>query len=332
MKAPKPAVGHAYLLACPFEMLVADGPGPICPIEVEGRSVTVYWPFRNAAQPTTAPRWIDLSRIPRRPHTEPPHVRAPIPIVTPRPRAGEIAADSLRIDLFGPMADSEGDFVESLAIRLFGLIRHRTGQWWLKRPNVEGEHLIRNGFAINHRGELAGGVNAVLGVEPRRGSERTLKHAEFATLCDELARGAESPLSWDLFYDALYFVMASQGGKDIRRAVLDATIACDVGVLSAASRTGETRGLSARQVLGALDQSDLLYNLSKGLFTLTGRDFSSESPESYRQIRLLWRARGSIAHGRLPGVRVGARPLPSLDQFHDMLAGAEAALRWLDEL
>jgi hypothetical protein len=313
-------------------MLVADGPGPICPIQVEGASVTVYWPFRNAAQPTTAPRWIDLSRIPRRPHTEPPHIRAPIPTVVPQPRAGETAADSLRIDLFGSKADSGADFVESLAVRLFGLIRHRTGQWWLKRPNVEGEHLIRNGFVINHRGELAGGVNAVLGVEPRRGSERMLTHADFALLCDALARGAESPLAWDLFYDALYFVMASQGGKDIRRAVLDASTACDVGVLAAASRAGERRGLSARQVLRALKSSDLLYNLCRGLLTLTGRDFSAESPESYRQIRLLWRARGSIAHGRLPGVRVGARPLPSLDQFHDMLAGVEAALTWLDAL
>jgi hypothetical protein len=139
-------------------------------------------------------------------------------------------------------------------------------------------------------------------------------------------------MSWDLFYDALYFVMASQGGKDIRRAVLDASTACEVGVLTAASRAGEGRGLSARQVLRALDSSDLPYNLGRGLLTLTDRDFSAESPESYRQIRLLWRARGSIAHGRLPGVRVGARPLPALDQFHDMLGGVEAALRWVDAL
>jgi hypothetical protein len=191
MKVPKPPAGHAYLLACPFEMLVADGPGPICPIHVENRSVTLYWPFRNAPQPITAPRWIGLSRVPRRPHTEPPHVRAPIPLVTPQPTAGATAADSLRIDVFGPTADSDEDFA---------------------------------------------------------------------------------------------------------------------------------------------DQSDLLYNLSKGLFVLTGRDLLSESPESYRQIRLLCRARGSIAHGRLPGVHVGARPLPSLDGFHDMLGGVEKALKWLDDL
>jgi hypothetical protein len=328
----KTPAGHAYLLAFPFEMLVADGPGPICPIEVDGKSMTVYWPFRNREEPTTAPRWIDLSRVPRRPHTEPPHIRAPIPRVTPQPRTGEIAADSLRIDLFGANAESEGDFVSDLAVRLFGLIRHRTGQWWLKRPNNEGEQLIRNGFAINHRGELADGVVAAIGVEPRRGSERTLAHSDYLSLCEELAKGLDIPLSWDLFYDALYFVMASQGGKDVRRAVLDAANACEVAVLTTASRVGEKRKLSARQVLRALDQSDLLYNLSRGLRTLTGRDFSAESPENYRLVHQLWRARGSVAHGRLPGVRLAARPLPSLDQFHDMLGGVEITLKWLDAL
>ena len=40
MMAPRPPAGHAYLLACPFEMLIADGPGPIRPIRVESNSVT----------------------------------------------------------------------------------------------------------------------------------------------------------------------------------------------------------------------------------------------------------------------------------------------------
>jgi hypothetical protein len=328
---PRRAEGHAYLLACPFEIEIAAGDGPICPISVAGRSATVYWPFRNNSEPSSPPRWINLARIPRRPHTEPPHLRAPIPIGTPQPRPGVVAADSLRIDVYGPDAESQSEFVRELALRLLGLMRHRTRQWWIKRPNREGEDLIRNEFAINHRGELAGGVTAGILVEPRRGSEQPLAFGEFKGLCDALASGDEIPLAWDLFYDALFFIMATHGGKDVRRAVIDAANACEVGVLAAASRVGAARNLSARKILNHLRTYDLIFNLRYGIPKLAGRSFLTESPDNYRLVHKLWRHRGSIAHGRLPGVRLG-RPLPSLNEFHDMLAGVEAALRWLDGL
>ena len=233
----------------------------------------MYWPFRNATQPTTAPDGL-ISRAFHAAHTRSPHTfehrfQASFPSQRPErsppTRSASIYSDRRQIRR-----------ATSWRLWPYGcldLIRHHTGQWWLKRPNVDGEHLIRNGFVINHRGELAGGVTVVLGVEPRLGSERTLTHADFTFLCDELAKGAESPLSLDLFYDALYCVMTSQGGKDIRRAVLDASTAYDVGVLAAASRAGERRGLSAGQILRALKSSDLLYNLCRGLLTLTGSRF-----------------------------------------------------------
>ena len=169
-------------------------------------------------------------------------------------------------------------------------------------------------------------------IQPHFGSERALTCKDFTDSCVAVANGVEVQPYFDVFYDSVYFIIERD---DIRRALLEACIACDIAVLFESIRAGQQHGKPELAVRNALSDRDLLVNLRVGLPKLFGAqaDFSTVQTSDYELVKQLWAARGSIAHGLSPAVGThGRAKLPSRENAADMMLAAYRLIGWLQQL
>ena len=147
---------HAFLALFPFDIHV-EVVGASAPLDfsIEGRRVTIYWPFWHEDQPGRKIRCVRLDSVPSRPGY-PSWAIQPIGLeFTIQPNAGRAFADGLRIDVeAGP---EETAVANDLIIQLLRQFRARTGQWWIGHAHREGQDLVR-GYtpSIRHELPLAG--------------------------------------------------------------------------------------------------------------------------------------------------------------------------------
>lgn len=321
----------AFIALLPFDILtLAEARVASHQIRVDGKDVVLYWPFWHEPASARQLRPIRSVTIPSR--SSAPFYRVPpfdILIEMPPP-PGHSFANGLRIDVLQPANE---DFATAIATDLLRQFRVRTNQWWIGHAHREGEGLVRTAYNIDEGGFLVGQeCRAGAVVEPRLGIERALTAAEFSAACASLGEGGLVPAHWDLFYDAVYFSIHRQ---DWHRALLDACIACDLGVIYEAIRAGKGIGKPEPIVRRALSDRDLLMNLRRGLSDLFGpsADYSQANPTDYELIRRLWAARGSISHGHVPTTGAFGRGfMPERAEAADLILGAMRLLSWLTGL
>jgi len=324
-------MGITYIALFPFDILVRDAEVPPHLVSADEPTIRAYWPHWNEESRGRVLTMVRAATIPAVPGTQfflvpPLDLRLEV-----QPTQDARFANAMRLDFSDDAAT-----VEQATLVVQRILRHvrvSTGQWWIGHAHHDGEGLIRAGYKIDSSGTLAS-RDCVVGmeVETRLGTERVLEPSAFSEACAATAVGTEPPAHWDSFHDAVYF---SIHRNDLRRALLDACIACDMAVLHEALRAGRAAGKPERAVRRALSDRDLLKNLRQGLASLFGphADFSRAQPADYELIRQLWAARGLIAHGQIPTVGTGSRAqLPSRAAAAVMIEAVQRVIRQLERL
>jgi hypothetical protein len=159
--------------------------------------------------------------------------------------------------------------------------------------------------------------------------ELPLTHDLWARALALTESATDPPLPKQLLLDARYFVACS----DRRRFVLDAAAACEVAKEMAVERVWQTKNKGPYRRSKVLSRYDLPKHVDESLRVICGRSLLDEQPNVFADIERLWDARGNVAHGegayyRTTGVRVEIDDPKALE----ILASAEACVRWLDSL
>lgn len=326
------AMRKAFVALLPFDIEVVAG-SSIDPRQyaVDGRQVTFYWPFWHEKSIGRRLQPVRAEAIPSRPGF-PLFPVAPLALgIEVMPNAGLAFVNALRFDVEGINFGTA--FANDLANNLIRILRASTGQWWMGHPHREGEGIIRAEYEIDANGVATDqSAESGIDVKSRFGIESPLTAEGFAAACSGLASGQELPVYAEVLYDAVFFAIER---NDIRRALLEACIACDMAIIHEAIRAGTLLSKPEQFVRRNLSESDMLHNLRKALPTIFGEgaDFPKLQPETFEGIRLLWAARGSIAHGLAPTTGAhGRASLPVREKAFEMLNAAFGLVAWLQQL
>lgn len=325
-------MSKAFVALMPFDLHVAAGAShsPIVHT-VDGRRVTFYWPFWHESSRGRPLHPVNAELVPARDGAvlfpvQPRSIRLEI-----IPSEGKTFANAFRIDVDGENTDT--DFATYLTNELIRNLRAGTGQWWMGHPHQEGEGLVRAEYAIDSNGVAQDkSVQSSIEVRSRFGIETPLVPHMFVAACGAIANASELPVYAELLYDAVFYAIERD---DLRRALLDACVACDMAIFHESIRAAVVLGKSELYVRHNLCESDQLKNLKKGLPVIFGAqaDFPSHHPTTFEQVRALWAARGSIAHGLAPSTgQHGRAALPSRAASFEMLKAAIALVDWLQKL
>jgi hypothetical protein len=322
--------GTAFIALFPFDLIVSSDAAAPFSLQLDGRTITLYWPFWHEPSGGRRIAAVQAERIPSRPGT-PFYVVPPLQLqIEVQPPENGAFANGLRLDVYG---ECDGPFATEFVGQVIQQFRLRTGQWWVGHAHHDGEGLVRAEYTIDEHGSLADReCRAGAVVEPRFGTERPLTREDFILTCHAIAAQTPAPPYLDILYDSLYFFIHRQ---DRRRALLDACIASDMAVLYQAIRAARILGKPEQVVRRVLSDRDLLVNLRRGLAELFGKqaDFSLVHSDDFQLIRRLWAARGSIAHGLAPAVGThGRREIPSQQQTAELLSAAKRLVSWLEKL
>lgn len=319
------AVGGSYLFHFPFDILVADGLSELQTSMVDNTWIDIYPPFFNGSE-LVSPAQIELEVIPWKPGTlRPDFDRVRVKELVVDRHLGK-RANALRID-FRP--DRGSDFASRIVEQFVGLTRWWTGQWWIGRDRRAEFLYLRNWFPINERGERLSGIDGFASIYGNFGIERAFNSQHFRNIRGNITNGRLIPLSIDTFFDAIHFHATGQ----LRRAVLEAAIACEARIGEEATRICARAGLPKSRLKKALSSDDFTVKLIKGMGQLTQRSFARDHPESYKWLQLIRTARGQIAHGGSPLIPAanGSRA-PTSDEVFQMLRSAHAMFQWLEKL
>lgn len=327
---PPHVAGTSYLFLFPFDIVVESSLAEtqssyVYQLTPDSTHVRLYPPFSNADSPDHRVEQIKLSAVP-----------SPMGVLRPdhnKVRVKDIAisrqfervANAMRIDLFPPR---DTDFAQRIVDQFLGLVREWTLQWWIKRDRRHSESYLRSGFAINEASERLSGVNAFGSLYGFLGLERPLDLQIFRSIRGNLTNGRESRLSRELFLDGIYFHSIG----DVRRALLDLAIGAESAVGEQYSKLVAPGGVTKSAVDKVLGDK-FERRISLGAEKLFGRSFAVEQPEEYTWVRRLWFARGNIAHGAEPNVRMpeGLRVVTHADVLPIIKAVLEL-LKWLETL
>jgi hypothetical protein len=315
--------GGAYVFLLPFDIYVASGISS-SQIVMGETKVRLYPPYRNSESSDITLEQADLGALPYPPGTARPNYDK---VRTKELRLGRKLgdqtnrADAIRLDI---TPNREADFVVPLFDRLVGLIRWWTSQWWIKRDRRYDETALRNWYPINELGERTGGVHSFLSSAGFIGIERPLDADMWPSIRSQLLRGRTIPLSRDLLFDGIYFNAVG----DLRRAVLETAIGCEIALdetLNEMVQQGMEAGVASR-ILGG---NDFLKHLRR-TGDVRGRSFENEHKVAYEAIRVMWIARGHVAHGEPPRVPSGStsRELNSKDMAA-IFRGVVEFYQWL---
>lgn len=313
--------GGAYLFQFPFDIYIADEPFEIQTSYVDGTQVTIYPIFRNAAPEISR---VEPENMPFRPGTVPPTFnKVGVKSITMNYDWGW-RADALRLD-FQP--DRGPEFATQIAEQLIGLVRWWTAQWWIGRDRRHTEDYLRNWFSINEVGERLSGINGFASTYGRFGNEQLLDLQKFRNIRGNITHGRHIPLSWDTFFDGIYFRATLQ----LRRSVLETAIACEAKIVEEAQRISARDGISNSRRSKALSSDDFSVKLDKGIQMLVGRRFRDEAPEEFDKLKLLRTARGNVAHGGIALIpEGGGSRVITADDMLAMLHATLKMFKWLE--
>jgi hypothetical protein len=316
----------AYIFYYPFDIILEGQLSAIYDLEIDGRKVTIYPPFRSRPDTELAIENVPLTNVPRRPNTtSPDFVWGSAPTITFGREHSLRRTESLRVDC---PKDSPYEFAANVADIVIGLIRWCTKQWWIKRGREHPRTHIRHWFHANELGERLAGVGTFRFFYGRMGFERPLDSQSWSAVADALNRGETIPLSWDIFLDAIYF----HSIDDLRRSILEVAISNEVLLAEVLNGWMSQRRLVKAQVKRALYGNDYMEHLKRvGAFWM--RSFEDECPNEFRWIKAAWIARGNVAHGKSPIAPLpeGISPM-TLDDVLSVFASGIALREWLQSL
>jgi hypothetical protein len=316
----------AYILWYPFDIVVQRPLLDIFDLNLNGRTVTIYPPFRSRSDSEPAIENVPLVKIPHRPNTAPPgYAWLNAADITLGCEHNSQRADSLRIDV---PKNEPYEFAATLADDLIGLIRTFTKQWWIKRGREHPRTHIRHWFHANELGERLAGVGTFRFFYGRMGFERSLDSNSWRAVVDALSRQETVPLSWDIFLDAIYL----HSTDDLRRSILEVAISNEVVLNEAANMWRANGRIDKKQVKHLLRGNDYIHHL-KSVGALWNRSLEAEHPNEYQWLVAAWVARGNVAHGKPP-----IAPLPNgirtmtLDDVLSVFASGIVLREWLQSL
>ena len=267
-----------------------------------------------------------LTKVPYRPNTTSPDFPwlTAAEIRLDRERVSQ-RSESLRIDC---SKDVPYEFAASIADMLVGLIRWFTKQWWIKRGREHPRTHIRHWFHANEFGERVAGVGTFRFFYGRMGFERPLDSQTWRTVVQALARRETIPLSWDIFFDAIYF----HSTDELRRSVLEVAISNEVLLADILKIWSLQRRIGKDQIKRVLHGNDYITHLTR-IGALWNRSFEREYRNEFKWISAAWIARGNVAHGKPPiapmpeGIRV-----MTLDDLLSVFASGIALREWLQKM
>jgi hypothetical protein len=316
----------AYIFCYPFDIVVHPPLGRIYDLEIDGRKVTVYPPFRSRSDSELAIDNISLTNVPHRPNTTSPDFPwlSAAQITLGREHSSQ-RTESLRIDC---PKEAPYEFAANVADILIGLIRWFTKQWWIKRGREHPRTHIRHWFHANELGERLAGVGTFRFFYGRMGFERPLDSQSWCAVTEALNRRETIPLSWDIFFDAIYF----HSTDDLRRSILEVAISNEILLAESLNAWTVQRGLDKSQVKNVFHGNDYIKHLTR-IGALWRRSFEDERPNEFRWIKAAWIARGNVAHGKPPIAPLpGGIGLMSLDDLVSVFASGIALREWLQSI
>jgi hypothetical protein len=197
-------------------------------------------------------------------------------------------ANALRVDLLEP--DEHPNNLE-LVTRLLEWIRVLTRQWWIGQPPTLISERIT--FPINPTGEPLQSAYGNSGPVMMYGDEEALTVKHWTRAMDHLADGCEPPAADVLLLDARFHASAGL----LRRAILDAAVACEEALVSEAARVWSRSAPEVEFRPGRVFRgTDLTTRLDEDLKRLSGISLKEQNPDLFERISLLWRTRHACAH------------------------------------
>ncbi len=241
---------------------------------------------------------------------------------------GERQYDALRIDVWGPDAESE---LVAFAKRLLAWLRHLSAQPWIGAIDSHTDYTLKHHFGIDRHGDAIESPFAVAHVTTPEAATTSITSAIWTDAFTRACGGAEVPLYWGLFYDA----QNSHARDDLRGAVLSMALALEVArdinfQRFTASEFVEGIGLVLK---APFDDTDLLKHLSSRLKKIYGRDLRVERPVIWKRVREIYIARHHVAHGREAVYPTGAglRKLTP-EVYREWPPAVRSALLWIENL
>ncbi len=286
--------GIAYFGIFPFHIYCSARAGLPFRAVVDGRALRVYWPFTNG--PLEAER-VNWSAVPYMPGSRPLSAAIPSVGITSRYNWPEpaTAANALRVDFF-PTAWNQAAIAP--VVRLLGLLRWFTGQWWITRDMRFSTYPGSTALSVDAKGNPMGSVWGTTSLRGLHQIERLLTPEDFLAVGEAFNRGEAIPYSFDVFCDSLYFHAVG----DERRFIMDASIACEAAIWELAQKRAADKGISEdhipRYLERLLKKSNLIFNLDEGLRAVAGASFKDYSEDGFDLISRMWAARGLVAHGQ----------------------------------
>jgi hypothetical protein len=351
--------GFAYLFPLPYWLFVdpADPPS-IVEVKVDAFVFRLYPPFRDkSAQFLTLPNSVNPIRIPFRPYRAPsrPVEVLPAPISLPQfggdsagnmrvkfwrgGRAGSadlppeenLPKDFIRVDGYGPAADMTADRAVEFFRSVMGLLRWRSGQWWITRSSQGLSSATYLSFAVSAAGSAVATrtrYSGVVKVHTLRGDEREVTEVMWRQAIQDAADGVLVPFYELLLLDARYF----HSIVDLRQAVLQADAACEhlkevvFEKLWTKRNPGKIYDSERRSQL--LRNWDLPRHLDTKFQNHFRRTYKGEHPVEWQVIHNLWEARNNVAHG---GPNAFGQPLIEVESKHvtEFLGAAKHCITWL---
>ena len=314
----------AYIFNYSFDIVVDpdfSGASDFC---VDSHAITVYPPF--ASRPANRPfvDAIPLETIPYRENTIAPSFdwMSAVPEVKLSAEQVAMRRDSLRVDC---SRELPYEFAADVAERLIGLIRWHTKQWWILRGREHSRTHVRQWFQANELGERLSGIGLFAFFYGKMGFERPLRQEDWPSIIASLAAGNCIPLSWDIFFDAIYF----HSNDDLRRCVLELAISNEALLAETLVTWVEQGRIEKSEIDRVLAGNDFLDHLARAEELVESR-FRDEQPVEFEWIKAIWIARGHVAHGKTP-LAQGGREL-TLKDMPNVFGSVVCLRQWLENI
>ena len=308
--------GLSFLFSFPFHIFVDNTtPLTIKEITVDDSLVRIYPPFRSGKANFIPMPEINVQKIPFVKgvvHRIDSNFKIPNLVVVPQIESGKhsllptdrpdeqfksafMPMDSLRIDVIAQPASKARNVCFKSVSNLIQIIRVNTNQWRMEQMSDAG--LLRATFNILKDGKplekpWGEGKGTTFGEK-----ELSLNEVIWQQSITELENGL-IPVPYKLIIlDAKYLSLLG----DIRRSVLDATIACEQARDVQFERLFQSQNAGKPfRISKFLSNHSLPTHLSNDLLKLSNGKHSYEQaePERFEKIEDLWNVRENIAHRR----------------------------------
>jgi hypothetical protein len=171
----------------------------------------------------------------------------------------------------------------------------------------------RASFAIDATGRAITLPSALVRVDSWGEFEIPIDNALWGRVIGDFIGGRLPPQHDLLWLDAHYHIRTG----DVRRALLDASIACE---------QAKTQFLHRKAASRAFTGTDLAAHVGRDLQRRFGYSFDRDHPAEYQAVAEMWICRGSEAHGK-PALDVESHD--DLMRMYRFLKAARVLIDWL---